>query len=77
VAARGLDIPEVSHVFNYDIPEDAEAYVHRIGRTARAGRSGLAITFIGEWDADKLPPIQRLVGNGLERRLLPMYQQRA
>jgi len=76
VAARGLDIPEVSHVFNYDIPEDAEAYVHRIGRTARAGRSGLAITFIGEWDADKLPPIQRLVGDHLERRLLPMYQQR-
>jgi len=77
VAARGLDIPEVSHVFNYDIPEDAEAYVHRIGRTARAGRSGLAVTFVGEWDADKLPPIQRLVGGRLERKLLPIYSRPA
>ena len=67
VAARGLDIPEVSHVFNYDIPEDSEAYVHRIGRTARAGRSGQAVTFVGEWDAHKLPPIQRHVGGRLER----------
>ncbi|MBV9578622.1 MAG: C-terminal helicase domain-containing protein, partial [Chloroflexi bacterium] len=74
VAARGLDIPEVSHVFNYDIPEDSEAYVHRIGRTARAGRSGRAVTFVGEWDADKLPPIQKLVGHRLERRVLPMYE---
>jgi ATP-dependent RNA helicase DeaD len=77
VAARGLDIPEVSHVFNYDIPEDSEAYVHRIGRTARAGRSGMAITFVGEWDADKLPPIQKLIGNRLERRLLPIYARPA
>jgi ATP-dependent RNA helicase DeaD len=63
----------VSHVFNFDIPEDSEAYIHRIGRTARAGRSGRAITFVGEWDADKLPPIQRLVGDRLERALLPIY----
>jgi ATP-dependent RNA helicase DeaD len=75
VAARGLDIPEVSHVFNFDIPEDADAYVHRIGRTARAGRSGRAVTFVAEWDSDKLPPIQKLVGNRLERRILPIYQQ--
>ena len=73
VAARGLDIPEVSHVFNYDIPEDPEAYVHRIGRTARAGRSGVAVTFVAEWDSDKLPPIQKLVGERLERKLLPIY----
>ncbi len=76
VAARGLDIPEVSHVFNFDIPEDSEAYVHRIGRTARAGRSGRAVTFVGEWDADKLPPIQKLVGNRLERKILPIYERR-
>jgi len=76
VAARGLDIPEVSHVFNFDIPEDSEAYVHRIGRTARAGRSGRAVTFVAEWDSDKLPPIQKLVGNRLERRILPIYEQR-
>src|SRR6266567_1277572 len=76
VAARGLDIPEVSHVFNYDIPEDSEAYVHRIGRTARAGRSGSAVTFVGEWDADKLPPIQKIVGGLLKRKLLPIYDRR-
>ena len=76
VAARGLDIPEVSHVFNFDIPEDSEAYVHRIGRTARAGRSGCAVTFVGEWDADKLPPIQKLVGGRLQRKLLPIYERR-
>jgi ATP-dependent RNA helicase DeaD len=75
VAARGLDIPEVSHVFNYDIPEDPEAYVHRIGRTARAGRSGKAVTFVGEWDSEKLPPIQRLIGSRLERKLLPIYER--
>ncbi|MDQ6671485.1 MAG: DEAD/DEAH box helicase [Chloroflexota bacterium] len=75
VAARGLDIPEVSHVFNYDIPEDAEAYVHRIGRTARMGRSGRAVTFVGEWDADKLPPIQKIVGGLMERQLLPIYER--
>jgi ATP-dependent RNA helicase DeaD len=76
VAARGLDIPEVSHVFNFDIPDDSEAYVHRIGRTARAGRKGRAVTFVGEWDSDRLPPIQKLVGQKLERRLLPMYERR-
>ncbi len=76
VAARGLDIPEVSHVFNFDIPEDPEAYVHRIGRTARAGRSGTAVTFVGEWDSDKLPPIQKIVGGKVERRLLPIYARR-
>jgi ATP-dependent RNA helicase DeaD len=75
VAARGLDIPEVSHVFNFDIPDDPEAYVHRIGRTARAGRSGRAITFVAEWDSDKLPPIQKLVGGRIERRVLPIYDR--
>jgi ATP-dependent RNA helicase DeaD len=75
VAARGLDIPEVSHVFNFDIPDDSEAYVHRIGRTARAGRSGRAVTFVAEWDSDKLPPIQKLVGDKLDRKILPIYER--
>jgi ATP-dependent RNA helicase DeaD len=75
VAARGLDVPEVSHVFNFDIPEDADAYVHRIGRTARAGRSGRAVTFVAEWDSDKLPPIQKLVGNRVQRKILPIYER--
>ncbi len=74
VAARGLDIPEVSHVFNYDVPEDPEAYVHRIGRTARAGRKGVAISFVGEWDLDKLGPLQRHMKGRIERKILPLYQ---
>ncbi|WP_352255983.1 helicase-related protein, partial [Pseudoalteromonas sp. 19-MNA-CIBAN-0066] len=48
VAARGLHIPEVSHVFNFDLPDDCEDYVHRIGRTGRAGASGHAISFACE-----------------------------
>ena len=50
VAARGLDIPQVSHVVNYDMPQSLEEYVHRIGRTARMGNEGTAITFVTEWD---------------------------
>lgn len=50
VAARGLDVDGVTHVFNYDIPEDVESYIHRIGRTGRAGGSGLAITFVAAKD---------------------------
>ncbi len=50
LAARGLDIPNISHVINYDMPENIEEYVHRIGRTARMGKRGTAISFIGEWD---------------------------
>ena len=46
VASRGLDIPNVSHVINYDLPESHDAYIHRIGRTGRADKSGVALTFI-------------------------------
>lgn len=58
VAARGLHIDEVTHVFNYDLPDDAEDYVHRIGRTGRAGKSGHAISFACEKYAMNLPPIE-------------------
>lgn len=75
VAARGLDIPEVSHVFNFDIPEDMDSYVHRIGRTARAGRTGTAVTFVGEWDSDKLPALQKVAGQRLQRQVLPLYER--
>ena len=61
VAARGLDIPEVSHVFNYDVPTHAEDYVHRIGRTGRAGRSGTAITLVAKADSKYLSAIENLV----------------
>ncbi len=63
VAARGLHIPEVSHIFNYDLPEDAEDYVHRIGRTARAGASGDAISFACERYAFSLPDIEAYIGH--------------
>jgi len=61
VAARGLHIPKVSHVFNYDLPQDSEDYVHRIGRTARAGASGVAISFACEDYAFSLPDIEEYI----------------
>lgn len=66
VAARGLDIPAVSHVFNYDIPHHAEDYVHRIGRTGRAGRSGQAFTLVGPGDEKSLDAIEKLIGQPVE-----------
>ena len=68
VAARGLHIPSVSHVFNYDLPQDAEDYVHRIGRTARAGASGHAISFACEDHAFSLMDIEEYIGHALTRQ---------
>jgi superfamily II DNA/RNA helicase len=62
VAARGLDIPAVSHVLNYDVPHHPEDYVHRIGRTGRAGRTGHAITLVAPGDEKSLVAIERLIG---------------
>jgi superfamily II DNA/RNA helicase len=61
VAARGLDIPAVSHVFNFDVPTHAEDYIHRIGRTGRAGRSGTSITLATPADGKYLDAIQHLI----------------
>jgi superfamily II DNA/RNA helicase len=66
VAARGLDIPNVSHVFNYDIPIHAEDYVHRIGRTGRAGRSGKAFSLIAPTDNKYLEAIETLIVKKIE-----------
>ncbi len=66
VAARGLDIPEVSHVFNFDVPIHSEDYVHRIGRTARAGREGHAYMLVGKMDAKYLSAIQALIKKDVE-----------
>jgi len=71
VAARGLDIPDVSHVFNYDIPESAEAYVHRIGRTGRAGKAGTAITLVTNREVRWIRQIERAVRARIEPRRLP------
>ncbi len=65
VAARGLHIPDVSHVFNYDLPQDAEDYVHRIGRTARLGADGDAISFACERYVYSLPEIEAYIGHSI------------
>jgi len=71
VAARGLDIENVSHVFNYDIPEDPDAYVHRIGRTGRAGRAGIAITLVTPREQRLLRMIERAIGQRIRPMRLP------
>ncbi len=74
VASRGLDLPEISHVINFDMPEDVETYVHRVGRTARMGRSGTAITFVGQHDMEMFDQLQRALGSSLKRHPLNIYQ---
>ncbi|HEX3755013.1 MAG TPA: DEAD/DEAH box helicase [Rhizomicrobium sp.] len=68
VAARGLDVPSVSHIFNFDVPIHADDYVHRIGRTGRAGRSGAAFMLATPRDAKYVDFIEKLTGNKLARR---------
>jgi superfamily II DNA/RNA helicase len=65
VAARGLDIPDVSHVFNFDVPHHPDDYVHRIGRTGRAGRSGTAITIVAPSDQKAVVSIEKLIGQSI------------
>jgi superfamily II DNA/RNA helicase len=65
VAARGLDIPDVSHVFNFDVPHHADDYVHRIGRTGRAGKTGTAITIVGPGDGRAVAEIEKLIGQSI------------
>tara|TARA_Y100000052_G_scaffold22253_2_gene22931 strand:- start:30971 stop:32404 length:1434 start_codon:yes stop_codon:yes gene_type:complete len=71
VAARGLDIPHVSHVYNFDLPEVAEQYVHRIGRTARAGREGVAVSLISDGERNLLRAIEKLTNVKLDGLKLP------
>jgi ATP-dependent RNA helicase RhlE len=73
VAARGIDIDSVSHVINYDIPEVPEDYVHRIGRTGRAGNTGRAITLFTMAEEHSMRQIERLMGQSVERVLLPEF----
>ncbi|MHA7962674.1 DEAD/DEAH box helicase [Paenibacillus sp. CAU 1782] len=67
VAARGLDVEGVTHVYNYDMPLDAESYIHRIGRTGRAGHDGMAVTLTTPYDTGKLAAIERGIQAGLKR----------
>jgi ATP-dependent RNA helicase RhlE len=66
IAARGIDVDDVSHVINYDLPDEAETYVHRIGRTARAGAKGIAVSFCDAAERDALRVIEKLTGAPLD-----------
>nr|WP_283153848.1 DEAD/DEAH box helicase [Pseudalkalibacillus hwajinpoensis] len=80
VAARGLDIEGVTHVFNYDIPQDTESYIHRIGRTGRAGGDGASYTFIAAKDQSFIQMIEKGIGKKLARKsvegALPSHEER-
>ncbi|GJQ34261.1 MAG: DEAD-box ATP-dependent RNA helicase CshA [Anaerolineaceae bacterium] len=71
VAARGLDIDDISHVFNYHLPDDAEVYVHRIGRTGRAGKTGVAITLLSPKEKRRLREVEALTKQPLTKKELP------
>jgi ATP-dependent RNA helicase DeaD len=71
VAARGLDVERISHVVNYDIPNDVEAYVHRIGRTGRAGRSGVAVLFVSPRERRMMAEIERFTGQRIRPMKMP------
>lgn len=73
VAARGLDIKDVSHVYNYDLPKTGSDYIHRIGRTARAGKNGIAISFVSSGDHSELRQISREGKLSIEKQLLPKF----
>jgi ATP-dependent RNA helicase DeaD len=77
VAARGLDVDDIEVVFNYDLPNDAEDYVHRIGRTGRAGRKGRAITFVAGREIWKLQQIQRFTRGNIRREKVPSLDELA
>lgn len=71
IVARGIDIDDIQLVINYDVPHDAEDYVHRIGRTARANHDGAAITFVSEKDQQRFASIERFLGKEVEKNPLP------
>jgi ATP-dependent RNA helicase DeaD len=75
VAARGIDVGNVSHVVNYDIPQDPESYVHRIGRTGRAGRRGIAITLVTPREMKQLRTIEKVSKSTLESRNVPSIEE--
>ena len=74
LAARGLDVEHITHVINYDLPEDPEVYIHRIGRTARAGRRGVAWTFVTSEEGQRLTEIEKLTGALIEHMEYPDFK---
>jgi ATP-dependent RNA helicase RhlE len=77
IAARGIDVSDISHVINYDMPDTVDAYTHRIGRTGRAEQSGEAFTFVGREDEALVRRIERVLGERIERRRLPGFDYSA
>lgn len=75
VAARGLDVSGVTHVYNFDLPQDPESYVHRVGRTGRAGNAGKAITFVIPREMEHLHAIERLTKRKITRRKAPSLSE--
>jgi ATP-dependent RNA helicase RhlE len=73
IAARGLDIESITHVINYDMPDTADAYIHRIGRTGRAHRTGDAFTLITDEDKDMIRALERIMGGPIKRETLPDF----
>jgi len=72
VASRGLDIPNVDLVINYDIPQQAKDYIHRVGRTARAGKTGRSLTFVTQYDVENLQKIEHLLEKKLDEYKIEM-----
>ena len=73
IVARGIDVDGITHVVNFDIPNNAEDYVHRIGRTARAGADGTAVSFLTAEEVHELKAIERLIGAEIDRHDLPGF----
>ncbi|MCX6045567.1 MAG: DEAD/DEAH box helicase [Chloroflexi bacterium] len=74
IAARGIDVSQISHVINYDIPDTADAYTHRIGRTGRAAKTGDAYTLVSQEDAEMVREIERALGTKIERRTVAGFE---
>ncbi len=77
IASRGIDVQNISHVINYDMPENIEAYIHRIGRTGRVDRSGDALTFVTSADTSMVNSIERILNNKIERRILDGFDYKS
>jgi ATP-dependent RNA helicase DeaD len=73
VAARGLHIEDISHVVNYDLPEDPDTFTHRVGRTGRVGKPGVAVTFVGPWDVDEFEVLKKKAKVSFRREVLDLY----
>ncbi len=76
VAARGIDVPDITHVINFDLPKFAEDYVHRIGRTGRAGADGIAVSFASQKDGTHLTRIERYTGQRIDAHIIPGLEPR-